>query len=56
MRRRYEGISGYDALESLCNLIEGSEGVETGLVPRKPESESKSRQYLRCHREIPFVE
>jgi len=41
---------------SLCNLIDGSEGVVTGLEPRRPESYNKSRQYFIWHREIPLWE
>jgi len=41
---------------SLCNLIEGSEGVVTGFEPSKPESCNKSRHYFLWHKEIPLWE
>ena len=42
----YADISGNEDVEALCNLIEGSEGVDNGLEPRRSESSNKSRQYF----------
>lgn len=36
--------------------MEGSEGVETGLESRKPESVNKSRQYFLWLSEMPSLE
>jgi len=41
---------------SLWSLIEGSNGVETSLAPRNPESCRRSKQYFLWQREIPLCE